>query len=334
MFSNVIGNQRSIKYFTEAAREGKLAHAYIINGEKGSGKSTLAEFIAEGLLCEKQGPLSAGPCGCCPACKKSRSGNHPDLIHVGHEKENVLTVGEIRDSLIADIDIKPFYGPYKIYIIEDAQLMNDNAQNALLKSIEEPPEYGIIFLLTENEGSLLETVRSRCIRLDMEMLSAEEIMQNISAEGIPKEKLQAAAAFSGGNLGRAKAVLSDENLSALIGTMTDLLPNISNADAALLYSKAAEIEKSEQADAIEIIRKWYRDVLFIKACGKGTGAESYFPAERAAEEKMARKMSYEDINEVLAALDIAQRRLKANVKSDAVFETLFFALRRCAGGHA
>ena len=332
MFSKVIGNKRNIRYLSEAARGGKLAHAYIINGEKGSGKKTLAGFTAASLLCESEDALDKGPCGRCPACIKIASGNHPDLVRVRHEKETVLSVDEIRDQVVSDMDIKPFYGTYKIYIIEDAQLMNDSAQNALLKTIEEPPDYGIVFLLTENADALLDTVRSRCIRLDMERLPEEEIVKCLPAAGKTQAELNAAAAAAGGNLGKALDIISGEGASELIEKTTEFIRDIKHADAARIYALAAEVEKDEQADVLDILRKWFRDVLMLKACESGT--ELYFPQKRAAEEKAASEMSFEDLNNAVAAIERAQGRLKANVKSDAVFEALFLALRRCAGGCA
>ena len=165
----VSGNQKNIRFFSEAYARGKVSHAYIIEGPEDSDKEGFADSIAAALLCQntKPGDLlisDSSPCGRCPSCIKAASGNHPDLIHVWHEKPTVLSVGEIREQVVADISIKPYYGPYKIYIIRDAQLMNEQGQNALLKSIEEPAEYGIIFLLTDNADGLLPTIRSRCIR--------------------------------------------------------------------------------------------------------------------------------------------------------------------------
>ena len=159
--TEVLENKKNIEHLSKAHEKGKLSHAYIINGANGSGKRTLVRFIAAGLLCDKthdseddqpsffsmmgmEKPplrsLSQGPCRECPSCAKTLSGNHPDIIYVRHEKANLIKVDEIRDQVIDDIAVKPYYGPYKIYIIEDAHLMNENAQNALLKTIEEPPE--------------------------------------------------------------------------------------------------------------------------------------------------------------------------------------------------
>ena len=89
-----------------------------------------------------------GPCGICPSCIKAQTHNHPDIIRTAHEKKTVLSVQEIREQLVDTVSVAPYYGPYKIYIVEDAQLLNEHGQNALLKTIEEPPDYVLIFILT------------------------------------------------------------------------------------------------------------------------------------------------------------------------------------------
>ena len=109
------------------------------------------------LQCEEGG---TEPCGHCDSCKRPLAKNHPDIIMITHEKPNVITIDEIREQLINDVAIKPYCSHYKIYIVADSELMNPQAQNALLKTIEEPPEYAVIMLLTSNIDALLPTIRS------------------------------------------------------------------------------------------------------------------------------------------------------------------------------
>ncbi|MCF0143171.1 MAG: DNA polymerase III subunit delta, partial [Parasporobacterium sp.] len=180
----LLGNQNNLKHLTEAACRGKLSHAYIIAGADGSGKKTFADLIARTLLCNENTDFSRSePCGHCSACTKTSSGNHPDLIWVTHEKPRLISVGEVREQIVGPMKIIPYYGPKKIFIVPDAHLMNENAQNALLKTIEEPPEYGLIFLLVNNADYLLDTIRSRCLRLDMELLGTETVLSELVKRG-------------------------------------------------------------------------------------------------------------------------------------------------------
>ena len=147
-FKDIIGHKREIEHLEKAISTGKVSHAYIFSGEKGTGKLTLANAFAMALQCTGEGEK---PCGTCHSCHQAASGNHPDIIHITHEKPNSIGVDDVRDQLVGDVQIRPYNGKYKIYIMPDAEKMTVQAQNAILKTIEEPPEYAVIILLTDNE---------------------------------------------------------------------------------------------------------------------------------------------------------------------------------------
>ena len=134
----------------KAIEADKLSHAYILTGGRQSDRQRVAEEFALDILDERD-----------------REG-HPDLIHIVHEKPATIGIDDIRQQLIDDAQIRPFRCRYKVYIMDEAEKMNAKAQNAILKTIEEPPEYVIIILLTGNEQMLLETIRSRCINLQLD----------------------------------------------------------------------------------------------------------------------------------------------------------------------
>ena len=128
-FSDIIGQDMIKEHLQGALSTGKTSHAYIIHGEKNSGKEFIANLFAMALQCEQQG---TEPCGECASCKQALSKNHPDIIRVSHEKPNTIGVDDIRQQVNGDIVIKPYKGPKKIYIINEAEKMNVAAQNALL----------------------------------------------------------------------------------------------------------------------------------------------------------------------------------------------------------
>ena len=146
-FKDVVGHKDILKYISSAVENNRVSHAYILNGERGSGKRMLANLFAMTLLCESG---NSEPCGKCHSCRQAESGNHPDIIRVTHEKPNSISVDDIRTQVNNTVDIKPYQGPYKVYIIPQADLMTPQAQNAILKTIEEPPAYAVFLLLTEN----------------------------------------------------------------------------------------------------------------------------------------------------------------------------------------
>lgn len=174
-FKDVVGHKDIIQYLHNAISEDRVSHAYILNGERGSGKKLLARLFAMTLLCEEHGPE---PCNHCHSCKQAESGNHPDIITVTHDKPNTISVDDIRVQVNNTIDVKPYQGPYKIYIIPEADKMTVQAQNALLKTIEEPPKYAVILLLTENAELLLPTINSRCVMLKLRYIK-DKLIKNI-----------------------------------------------------------------------------------------------------------------------------------------------------------
>ncbi len=321
-----LGIKRNIEHLARAKECGKLSHAYLISGEKGSGKKTFADYVTAALLCEKN-HISEGPCGNCPACAKTFSNNHPDVVRIAPPAPGKqIPVSEVRQQLVDDMAIKPFYGSYKIYIVEEAQLLNESSQNAILKTIEEPPEYGIIFLLTENPDALLETIRSRCIRLDMERLSDDVIKNELKKRyGAAEAAAAQAAAFAGGNLGRAAALFEEDGMADNLKDILKMLKNISSKTAADINRFSSELEKSmDRGFVMMVIRMWLRDLLVAKADGD---AELYFPGERKVLKTAAGGLTYEQINNQIKALDICSERLRANVKADAAYETMLLGIR-------
>ena len=134
-FNNIIGHEEIIRHLQNAMKTGKVSHSYIFTGRPGSGKKLLATTYAMTLQCEAGG---TEPCQKCDSCKKALGKNHPDIIMVNHEKPGTISIDEIREQVIHDVAIKPYSSPHKIYIIPDAEMMTVQAQNALLKTIEEP----------------------------------------------------------------------------------------------------------------------------------------------------------------------------------------------------
>lgn len=348
--TEVLGNKKNIEHLSEAAKRGRLSHAYIINGEKGSGKKTLAAFVAAGLLCnnmesdESTGQanlfammgqtapagreLKDGPCGTCSSCVKALSGNHPDIIWVRHEKKDLVAVKEVREQVIADIAIRPYYGPYKIYIIPDAHLMNENAQNAILKTIEEPPEYAIIFLLSDNADGLLDTIKSRCIRLDMERLSEKTIFEELSRRGFPaNDGARKISSFAGGNLGKALSIAESAGESEFIESIKGLMKNAGRMDAVMIYDEATRIVKEDTGLAMEVMKMWFRDILILKAEAQSQ-ATLFFPDEEKTLREQSRKTTFENISKIMDDIDRAQVRISANVKAEAALECLLLSVRR------
>ncbi len=324
-FKDVVGHKDIINYIRNAVTENKVSHAYILNGERGSGKKMLANLFATTLLCEKQGP---DPCNACHSCHQAESGNHPDIIRVTHEKPSTISVDDIRRQVNEDIQIKPYQGPYKIYIIAEADLMTVQAQNALLKTIEEPPAYAVIFLLTENAEALLPTITSRCVMLKLRNIKDTLIRKYLmETMHVPDYKADMCTAFAQGNMGRAIMLASSDHFNEIREEAVQLLKYINEMDISEVTKAIKKIGtyKLEINDYLDIIMIWYRDVLLYKATKDMD--KVVFKDQISYIQERAKKSSYEGIELILESLEKAKTRLKANVNFDLVMELLLLTIK-------
>ena len=324
-FKDVVGHKDILKYISSAVENNRVSHAYILNGERGSGKKMLANLFAMTLLCETG---DNEPCGKCHSCKQAESGNHPDIIRVTHEKPNSISVDDIRTQVNNTVDIKPYQGPYKVYIIPQADMMTPQAQNAILKTIEEPPSYAVFLLLTENAETLLPTINSRCVMLKLrnikDTLIKKYLMENLE---IPDYKADMCTAFAQGNMGRAIMLANSDHFNEIREEAVQLLNHISEMELNEIVAavKNISVYKLEITDYLDIIMIWYRDVLLYKATKEID--KVVFKDQLQSIKEQARKSSYEGIELILESLEKAKARLKANVNFDLVMELLFLTIK-------
>ncbi|WP_049783321.1 DNA polymerase III subunit delta' [Mahella australiensis] len=221
-FDDIIGQDSIIKELKEALVRQTISHAYIFEGPDGAGKSTLANVFCQAVVCEDN---QHKPCGVCGACRRFEAGTHPDYKVIAPEK-NTIGVDRIRE-LIDDIYINPYMADRKVYVIDQAQSMTVQAQNALLKTLENPPPYAVIILLTTSADNLLPTVVSRCLIYKLKPVSLHHIEDilicrfNVSADDAKK-----AAAASDGIVGKAISIANDTAWQALWQSALNNLQNL------------------------------------------------------------------------------------------------------------
>lgn len=324
-FNDIIGQDQIRDHFRTAIEQNKVSHAYILCGEKYSGKKYIANIFAAALLCESEGEV---PCGKCHSCSQALSANNPDIIYVTHEKPNVIGVDDIRTQVNQDINIRPYAGRKKIYIIDEAEKMNQQAQNAILKTFEEPPEYAVILLLVTNANVLLPTILSRAVMLNMKPVSDKLIKKYLMEEvKIPDYRADVCVAFSRGNLGKARLLSENEDFDNLRKDVVFALKNVKSmdiADLSVCVKKAAEY-KGDIEDYFDIIMVWYRDVCLYKSTGDSDGL--IFTEELQYIKKVAFSTGFENISKIFEAVEVARRRLKANVNFELTIELLFLAMQ-------
>lgn len=324
-FRDILGNEEIKKHFQEGIRAKRISHSYIIHGEKGMGKRTVAKAFAMTLLCEAGGDE---PCMECHSCKQCLSDNNPDIIYLQHEKPNLISVDEVRSQLVSDITLKPYSYNYKVYIIQDAQLMNVQAQNAMLKTIEEPPEYAVILLLTTNLDSLLPTVLSRCVTMNMQPLRTEVIKEQLMKhEKIVDYQADLATSFAGGNLGRAKDLVISQEFMEMQEEVVQLMRYIKDMQA---YEVVAAVKRASEykytvQEYLDLMLIWFRDVLLYKASMDVNGL--IFKSELKTIKQQAATSSYAGIEAILKGIDRAKIRLESKVNFDITIELLFLTIR-------
>lgn len=325
-FKDIIGQDNVKKHLQTGIRKGNISHAYIINGETGSGRRLLASAMTKTLLCEN--PTQEGDaCGVCKSCLQADSNNHPDVRFITHEKASI-GVDDIREQLVNDITIKPYSSAHKVYIIPDADKMTEQAQNALLKTIEEPPEYAVIILLTETADTLLETIRSRCIVLNTRPLDKREIKQYlINNLQMEPERAEIAAGFCQGNVGKAIHFASSEDFQETKADTLRLVKEIDQMDITDMVSIIKELHqrKGKIDEYLDLMLLWYRDVLMFKVT-KDANILLY-REEYQAISKQASLRGYEDIENIINAIDKAKVRLHANVNFETAIELLLLAIK-------
>lgn len=324
-FSDIIGQEQLKEHLQSAIKANKVSHAYIINGDRCAGKEFIAGIFAMALQCERGGEE---PCQECHSCKQALSKSQPDIIRLVHEKPNTIGVEDIRKQITGDMGIKPYSSPRKIYIINEGEKMTIQAQNALLKTLEEPPEYGVILILTSNVNMLLPTIVSRCVVLHMrpveDALVKKYLMEKLH---VPDYKADICVAFARGNIGRAKLLASNEefdNIREEAITLMKYIGEMEINEIAAAIKKISEY-KLEINDYLDIISIWYRDVLLFKATNDAN--HLIFKEEIPFIKRAAGKSDYEGIETILKALEKAKSRLSANVGFDLTMELLLMTIR-------
>jgi len=324
-FKDIIGHNQIVDHLKNAIRMEKISHAYIFNGESNAGKMMLAEAFAMALQCEGH---SEEPCMECRSCHQAKDHNQPDIIYVSHDKPNVISVDDIRQQINNDIAIKPYNSKYKIYIVDEAEKMNVQAQNALLKTIEEPPVYGIILLLTTNADSFLPTILSRCITLNLKSVNEELIKSHLMKRyQIPDYQADVCAAFAQGNVGKAIQLAASDEFNELKASALSVVKKLEDMDLYELNQLIKQINefKPKIYEYFDLLTLWFRDVLYLKATNDVNNL--IFKDEVYDIKKQAAKRSYSGIETILQTLEQSRVRLNANVNFDLVIELLLLTIK-------
>jgi DNA polymerase-3 subunit delta' len=262
-FDEIVGHENIIKHMENAFLRGKVSHAYIVEGEDGMGKKTLVKAFSKLLQCEN--PQGSRPCNHCPSCIQIESGNHPDIAYVRPTKKTGYGVTDVREQIVKDIKVRPYQSRYKIYIIEQAELMTIQAQNSILKTIEEPPEYGLFFLISSNSHKFLQTILSRSVKMSLKPINTERIEYYLIEQyGMNHGQARVYGSFSRGNLGKALILKDSESFTIQRQNMLKCLDIFINGKEYDIIEIVQLFEgvKTDILDNIDILISLARDILY------------------------------------------------------------------------
>ena len=324
-FVEFVGNERVKEQLTYLQESGRLPHAVVIEGEEGLGKRTLARELVLNLFCKADDK----PCLSCPQCTKVIKGIHPDVYEYsapgGANSFHVQTVREI----IEDAYVQPNEADYKVFILGNCQCMNMNAQNALLKVLEEPPEYVMFILTAESKSALLETVLSRSVVISLEgvndKVGADFICSKL--EGVDYNDALNACGIWGGNIGKAMQALGDSKLSKISTLAGDICTALTSNDEYSLLKVCAAFDKDRElaVSTLSLLKTVFRDALVY------SDSSQVLSGQRASARSLSAQLSKKKLVNLVQACDNLVSLAKKNANNAILITKICYDFRRAVG---
>ena len=321
---NLVGHEWAVDMLKKHVVNGTTRHAYLFAGAPGLGRRSLALRFAQALNC--QTPVEAGiPCGACRDCKQIEAMQHADLTVIQAESEGgTLKVEQIRETR-RTLTFKPYQSKYRVAIFLRFQEANDNAANALLKTLEEAPSYAVLILTTDNPEQLLPTIVSRCEVLRLRPLKIEEVKQDLEKKGIERDRANLIAHISGGRPGYARQLIESESL---LEEREERLNDMQSLIAAsrvekFAYANKLARDKESMRQAILIWLSYWRDVMLRTVQAR----TALVNVDRNVEiEDLAGRLDLSAARGVVSGLEDALEKMERNVNSRLLAEVMLLDL--------
>ncbi len=267
-FSGIIGQRHVVDGLINAVRNERVGHAYIFSGPSGIGKKSVAKAFAGMLLCKEL--VNGTRCGSCMPCQLFLNGSNPDFYVIGQGGSSI-GIDEIR-NMQSDVIVKPMYSKRKVYLIQNAENMTVQAQNCLLKTLEEPPGYAVLILTTSNYFSLMETIRSRSLRYNFIKNNFQEVKDFLKEKiGNENKEIDFLASYADGVIGKALELAESTEFTDIRKKTFNMLDTLSKESKLVqIFDMYDLFEKNkDNVDIIfDVMILFYRDVLACKKTGK------------------------------------------------------------------
>lgn len=261
-FDSIIGQERPIRFLTQMLKKKNIPHAMLFTGVDGIGKRTTAMALGMALNCTN--PVGVSACGECPSCQKVISGAHPDMITIRPDGA-FIKIDQVR-ALSRQLRFAPLEGNWRVVIINDAQAMNLEASNAILKVLEEPPKNTFIILTASQTTDLLPTIVSRCQQVAFRPIPYEKVAEVlVELQGLDRQTATTLAVSTKGSLGKALSV-DGEKWTVWRARLVEQISSFSIRSIQPIFGFVAAIasDKDRLVDALDMIMTWFRDVLMCK----------------------------------------------------------------------
>lgn len=299
-FENIIGQDFAKKYITNSIKKNRITNAYIFEGIEGIGKTTFSYEFAKILL------------------EREDIKNSPDFINIYPEDKNSIKISQIRE-LISDIIIKP-HSNKKVYIIHNSETMTLQSQNALLKTLEEPPSYAIIILITTNKESIIDTIKSRCDIIKFVPISTFNIEKYLDSLGIKNSSI--IANFSRGSIGKALELSSSDKFRNIREDVCNYIENILKKD--LLYSmdniNSIDVYKNDIITVMDILITFFRDVMMLKQ-----GINNIINIDKISViQNISKEISSNKISKIIGIIEDIKNKLNSNCSFSICMQVMFF----------
>ena len=325
LFETIIGHDEPRQFLQAALQSGRLAHALLFHGEDRIGNRLMAKVLAQVVNCEAEPALSPpDACGICRSCHQIEIGAHPDvmLMSATSGKGETEQAREIESRFI----YRPLVGARKIVILDNADLLRQEAASALLKTIEEPPPDSLIILVAARPETLLPTIRSRCQEIRFAPLpigTVKDILQR--KRGLSEPDARFLAILSGGRLGLALEA-DPVALRAERAALLELVSEESLASVSALFAVCESVARSDQAEeAFGWLAGWLRDLMLIKV---GGDRERLINSDGVHElERLAGRLPLEKILELGSVVESMEKGLERNLNKQLMLESLLLRLR-------
>ncbi len=323
--TNFIGNEKVIDRLSKLMESGRFPHALIIEGEEGIGKKTLAKDIACALVCRGNDK----PCGECAQCKKAIGAIHPDISeYIPAGTANSFHVDTVR-NIINDAYVQPNEADYKIYILANAHCMNQNAQNALLKILEEPPKYVVFILTTNSKSALLSTVLSRSVSVSLEGVDIERAANYITShcENVDYNTAKKTVETFNGNIGKAIDSLQDSKTSELVDVCNKICKALATSNEYEMMTLCSVFQKDRQGVvfACDLLKSIFRDALFA-----GESSEHISGQEESAA-LLKSSLSRQSLIKLINTCDELKSTALSNANNALLITKFCYSLNRAIG---